>query len=208
MTRPWFKFPKHPGLLTTSPALQSSLQILALLRSYPWDSRKHFFFSSKVHVDLWSGAPVAFSVNTEPLLECNKSPNLNSLDDRKYVVSTGAALSWQFLAWPLGRESHGSFENPSVQTAPQNKWIWISRGGTWMEFRFRHLRFPGWSEWGDKAENQGPSTYHLSPGGLLQQTCKLLKMWAFINRMNKEGPTVEHRELYSVSCDKPCWKRI
>ena len=129
MTRPWFKLPKHPGLLTTSPALQSSLQILALLRSYPWDSRKHFFLSSKVHVDLWSGAPVAFSVNTEPPLECNKSPNLNSLDDRKYVVSTGAALSWQFLAWPLGRESHGSFENPGVQTAPQNKWIWISGGG-------------------------------------------------------------------------------
>ena len=134
MTRPWFKLPKHPGLLTTSPALQSSLQILALLRSYPWDSRKHFFLSSKVHVDLWSGAPVAFSVNTEPPLECNKSPNLNSLDDRKYVVSTGAALSWQFLAWPLGRESHGSFENPGVQTAPQNKWIWISGGGA-----------PGWS---------------------------------------------------------------
>ena len=22
------------------------------------------------------------------------------------------------------------------------------------------------------------------------------------------GPTVEHRELYSISCDKPQWKRI
>ena len=206
MTRPWFKLPKHPGLLTTSPALQSSLQILALLRSYPWDSRKHFFLFSKVHVDLWSGALVAISVDTEPPLECNKSPNLNSLDDRKYVVSTGAALSWQFLAWPLERESHEGFENPGVQTAPQNKWIRISRGGTQVEVFFR---FPRWFKWGDKAENQGPSTYHLSLGGLLQQTCKLLKMWAFINRMDKqEGPTVEHGELYSVSCDKPCWKRI
>ena len=25
---------------------------------------------------------------------------------------------------------------------------------------------------------------------------------------DEQGPTVEHRELYSVSCDKPQWKRI
>jgi len=27
-------------------------------------------------------------------------------------------------------------------------------------------------------------------------------------RMDTQGPTVEHRELYSVSCDKPQWERI
>ena len=204
MTRSWFKLPKHPGLLTTSPALQSSLQILALLGSYPWDSRKHFFLFSKVHVDLWSGALVAFSVNTEPPLECNKSPNLNSLDDRKYVVSTGAALSWQFLAWPLERESHEGFENSGVQTAPQNKWIWISRGAP----RGRYSSgSPGDSNGETRLRTRDPA--HTICPLEYQQTCKLLKMWAFINRMDKqEGPTVEHRELYSVSCDKPCWKRI
>ena len=31
----------------------------------------------------------------------------------------------------------------------------------------------------------------------------------YIERMDKQqGPTVEHRELYSTSCDKPQWKRI
>ena len=24
----------------------------------------------------------------------------------------------------------------------------------------------------------------------------------------QQGPTVQHRELYSISCDKPQWKRI
>ena len=24
----------------------------------------------------------------------------------------------------------------------------------------------------------------------------------------QQGPTVEHRELYTMSCDKPSWKRI
>ena len=32
--------------------------------------------------------------------------------------------------------------------------------------------------------------------------CKLL----IYNK--QQGPTVEHRELYSISCDKPSWKRI
>ena len=28
-------------------------------------------------------------------------------------------------------------------------------------------------------------------------------------RMNKQqGPNVQHRELYSISCDKPSWERI
>ena len=28
-------------------------------------------------------------------------------------------------------------------------------------------------------------------------------------RMDKQqGPTVTHRELYSLSCDKPSWKRV
>ena len=30
--------------------------------------------------------------------------------------------------------------------------------------------------------------------------CKLLD--------KQQGPTVEHRELYSISCDKPSWKTI
>ena len=31
----------------------------------------------------------------------------------------------------------------------------------------------------------------------------------FTYRMDKQqGPTVEHRELYSISCDKPSWKSI
>ena len=30
-----------------------------------------------------------------------------------------------------------------------------------------------------------------------------------ISRMDKQqGPTVQHRELYSISCDKPKWKII
>ena len=30
-----------------------------------------------------------------------------------------------------------------------------------------------------------------------------------IYRMDKQqGPTVQHKELYSISCDKPQWKRI
>ena len=30
-----------------------------------------------------------------------------------------------------------------------------------------------------------------------------------IYRMDKQhGPTIEHRDLYSVSCDKPYWQRI
>ena len=28
-------------------------------------------------------------------------------------------------------------------------------------------------------------------------------MQAGIYRMDKQGPTVQHRELYSISCDKP-----
>ena len=36
-----------------------------------------------------------------------------------------------------------------------------------------------------------------------------LQIQTSINRMDKQqGPTVEHRELYSVSCDKPYWKRM
>ena len=32
---------------------------------------------------------------------------------------------------------------------------------------------------------------------------------SWTQRMGKQqGPTVEHRELYSISCDKPEWKRI
>ena len=27
-------------------------------------------------------------------------------------------------------------------------------------------------------------------------------------RMDKQGPTVQHRALYSISCNKPGWKRI
>ena len=35
------------------------------------------------------------------------------------------------------------------------------------------------------------------------------QMQTIIHRMDKQqGPTVEHRELYSVPCDKPSWKRI
>ena len=35
------------------------------------------------------------------------------------------------------------------------------------------------------------------------------QMQAIIYRMDEQqGPTVEHRELYSISCDKPEWKRI
>ena len=35
------------------------------------------------------------------------------------------------------------------------------------------------------------------------------QMQTIIYRMDKQqGPTVQHRELYSVSCDKPQWKRI
>ena len=34
-------------------------------------------------------------------------------------------------------------------------------------------------------------------------------MQTIIYRMDKQqGPTVEHRELYLISCDKPEWKRI
>lgn len=127
-----------PGPGSSSPNIQAYWQPLqpykvpsnpcSSLWSYPWDNRKHFFLFSKVHVDLWSGA-LAASQHRAPF-KCNKSPNLNSLDDRKYVVSTGAALS-SSLAWPLGRENPWwCVENPGVQTAPQNKWIQISgRGG-------------------------------------------------------------------------------
>ena len=35
------------------------------------------------------------------------------------------------------------------------------------------------------------------------------QMQTIIYRMDKQqGPTVYHRELYSISCDKPQWKRI
>ena len=35
------------------------------------------------------------------------------------------------------------------------------------------------------------------------------QMQTIIYRMDKQqGPTVQHRELYSISCDKPEWKRI
>ena len=35
------------------------------------------------------------------------------------------------------------------------------------------------------------------------------QMQTIINRMDtQQGPTVWHRELYLVSCDKPQWKRI
>ena len=35
------------------------------------------------------------------------------------------------------------------------------------------------------------------------------QMQTVIYRMDKQqGPTVQHRELYSMSCDKPQWKRI
>ena len=34
------------------------------------------------------------------------------------------------------------------------------------------------------------------------------QMQTVIYRMDKQGPTVQHRELYSISCDKPQWKRI
>ena len=35
------------------------------------------------------------------------------------------------------------------------------------------------------------------------------QMQAFIYGMDKQqGPTVEHRALYSIPCDKPSWKRI
>ena len=33
------------------------------------------------------------------------------------------------------------------------------------------------------------------------------QMQTIICRMDKKGPTVQHRELYSVSCNKPQWKR-
>ena len=35
------------------------------------------------------------------------------------------------------------------------------------------------------------------------------QMQTIIYSMDKQqGPTVEHRELYSISCDKPSWKRM
>ena len=35
------------------------------------------------------------------------------------------------------------------------------------------------------------------------------QMQTITYRLDKQqGPTVEHRELYSISCDKPSWKRI
>ena len=35
------------------------------------------------------------------------------------------------------------------------------------------------------------------------------QMQTSIYRMDKQqGPTVQHRELYSKSCDKPSWKEI
>ena len=35
------------------------------------------------------------------------------------------------------------------------------------------------------------------------------QMQLIIRRMDtQQGPTVEHRELYPISCDKPSWKRI
>ena len=35
------------------------------------------------------------------------------------------------------------------------------------------------------------------------------KMQSSIYRIDKQqGPTVYHRELYLISCDKPYWKRI
>ena len=35
------------------------------------------------------------------------------------------------------------------------------------------------------------------------------QMQTMIYRMDKQqGPTVQHRELYSISCDKQYWKRI
>ena len=35
------------------------------------------------------------------------------------------------------------------------------------------------------------------------------QMQTIIYRMDKQqGPAVEHRELYSISCDKPQWKII
>ena len=40
--------------------------------------------------------------------------------------------------------------------------------------------------------------------GLGVQACK---MQTSIERMDKQpGPTVQHRELYSTSCDKPLWE--
>ena len=32
-------------------------------------------------------------------------------------------------------------------------------------------------------------------------------MQTCIYKINEQGPTVEHRELYSVPCNKPYWKR-
>ena len=35
------------------------------------------------------------------------------------------------------------------------------------------------------------------------------QMQTIIQRMAKQqGPTVQHRETYSISCDKPQWKRM
>ena len=34
------------------------------------------------------------------------------------------------------------------------------------------------------------------------------QMLSIIYRMDKQGPTVQHRELYSISYDKSEWKRI
>ena len=34
------------------------------------------------------------------------------------------------------------------------------------------------------------------------------QMQTIIYRMDKQGPTIWHREAYSISCDKPQWKRI
>ena len=33
-------------------------------------------------------------------------------------------------------------------------------------------------------------------------------MWTSIKRMDKQGPTVEHRGLYPIPCDRPEWKGI
>ena len=50
---------------------------------------------------------------------------------------------------------------------------------------------PAGGDWGGKDWEFGVSR------------CKLL------HRMDKQqGPTVEHREPYSTSCDEPSWKRI
>ena len=66
----------------------------------------------------------------------------------------------------------------------------------------------------EQKQNQGhrEQTYGCQGGGRWERDgvesgisrCKLGYRWTQMDK--PQGPTVQHRELYSISCDKPSWK--